>query len=122
MAAQRRAQTEAHDRVFAMLVEAAIANKRCPQLHEIERSLELAGLPYGPAQNAVPDLARAGKIRIEVSNKNYRVVTICEGPHRGAHTLEPGNHRPYLVILPGGEKLYPKRAADRAVRRRERAA
>lgn len=56
---------------FAMLEQAAAGGERCPKTGENGLTSTLTG-----------DLARAGRIRIDVYPHNFRVVTIMEGPHR----------------------------------------
>lgn len=99
------------DHVLALITDAAVRGARCPVVNEIERSLEQAGLPYGGAARSVPVLARAGKLKIEVFRHNYRVVTICDGAHRGKQTAPcpDAKARPYLVISPSGETSRPQR-------------
>jgi hypothetical protein len=112
------ALSEREEFVFQLLVDAAVEGKRCPVADAIDRAMSLAGHGYGAT--LVPALADAGRIRIEVGGKNWRVVTICDGPHAGAATARPPGGRsfePYVVIEPGGRRSYPKRAADRARRR-----
>lgn len=101
------------DHVFTMITDAAVAGERCPMASEIEYSLSRAGLPYSGGGAAVPKLARAGKLHIAVFMHNYRVVTICDGPHKGKKTNPPRDGlRPYLVITSEGETLRPKRHDD----------
>jgi hypothetical protein len=77
-------------RVFDLVLKAAIAGDRCPQNDELGTR--------GAA--TLRDLARAGRIRIEVSSLNWRQVTILEGPHRGKQTAKNPHKatRVYLVI------------------------
>jgi hypothetical protein len=74
---------------FAMLERAAVNGCRCP----VSRT-------DGLTSQLTSDLARAGKIRIDVYPHNYRVVTIMTGPHAGKATAPPPNKkwRPYLTI------------------------
>lgn len=69
-----------------------------------ERCLTLDQWRYFKFKNPgayLPAMAHAGHIRIEISDKNYRTVTICAGPHKGKATLAPAKRsRPYLVIGP----------------------
>ena len=84
------------DEVFTMLVGAAYRGERCPQLQ-----------PFGPlnwSQNrAIADLARAGRIILEVYAPNWRVITICQGKYSGRTTMRCPNHfaKPYKVIQKG---------------------
>jgi hypothetical protein len=77
------------DKAFATLEAAAIAGERCPQAP-----------PHGNMRPEYPrDLARAGRIKIEIYMHNWRVVTIMEGPNKGKHTLLPSRAgKPYRVI------------------------
>jgi hypothetical protein len=81
---------ERKDAVFALVEASAARGDRCPTN---------ADLPFG-CKNALPALAREGKIRIEVYSRNWRVVTILVGPHRGKKTKAPpvGVGEPYVVI------------------------
>lgn len=81
--------TAMHDKLFARIVNIAVAGERCP----FNEHLPTGGLSA---------LAREGKLRIEVFRHNWRVVTILVGEHTGKKTkqdpaLEPGA-RPYVVI------------------------
>lgn len=69
------------ERVFNQLVDAAVNGLRCP----VTARDGLDGLPAG----ATHVLARDGRIRIEIFPKNYRRVTILEGPHTGKMTKSP---------------------------------
>ena len=98
-------------RVFALVEASAVNNERCPQLQ-----------PHGVlsfAENiAILALARAGRLRIEIFAHNWRVVTICEGPHRGKHTMRSpykGGGQPYKVIQKG-DALPSQRQAPSAPR------
>jgi hypothetical protein len=98
---QRRAAERAVSNlefVFNTVVDAAVAGDRCPtsdfftNQHRINYSTQ-----YFAA------LARDGRIRIEVTARNWRTVWICEGLHRGRHTMLPPLNpraRPYFVAGP----------------------
>ena len=78
-----------------MVERVAVLGERCPQSQ-----------PHGPftptESRALLDLARAGRLRIEIFPHNWRVVTICEGPNKGRSTLRsPLGKRPYLTIRKG---------------------
>lgn len=79
------------ERNFALLEAAAAVGERCPQSR-----------PFGPLDApAAGQLARAGRIRVEIFAHNWRVVTIMEGPQRGKATApspHPGRGKPYKVI------------------------
>ena len=76
------------DAEFCELEAAAIAGKRCPQ-----------SWPHGPLRSgSVSALVELGRIRSEVYAKNWRVVTILEGPHKGKSTESPPSLGvPYLI-------------------------
>lgn len=72
------------DQVFKMIEAVALAGGRCPQRQ-----------PYGSLSGQESDallmLAGAGRLRIDIYAHNWRVITICEGPHAGTKTaLPPG--------------------------------
>lgn len=92
-------------KVFVMINAVALNGERCPQLH-----------PHGSLtteQNrTLLVLARSGKLRVEIFMHNWRVVTICDGPNRGKHTmLPPTAKHPYRVIqkgdVPAGQRPQP---------------
>lgn len=64
------------EETFKALEAAAIAGGRCP-MNEPDGPLH-----YGD----VPKLARAGRILIEISGRNFRQVTILVGEHAGKKT------------------------------------
>jgi hypothetical protein len=72
------------DRAFALLVECAVKGERCP-------------ITSGPDQHPlliheqVSMLARAGRIRVETSGRNFRQITILTGPHAGKKTAPNPN-------------------------------
>jgi hypothetical protein len=85
---------------FRLFKAAAVADERCPQNH-----------PHGPVNSgAVSALIKAKRIRSEVYAKNYRVVTILTGQHKGKSTAPatPGES-PYLVngVHVGRRKIAP---------------
>lgn len=64
---------------FEMLVAAAIKGERCPE-----------DRPRGPIrQGSVTALYEAGRIMSAVYGRGWRVVTILDGPNRGAQTMLP---------------------------------
>lgn len=81
---------EALNETFALLEEVARKGERCP-----------AGKPYGPLNpNVMSALAHAGRIRIEIFTRNWRVVTIMEGPNKGAQTMPPWRGgKPYRTVF-----------------------
>jgi hypothetical protein len=79
---------------FKMLEKVALAGARCP-----------VSRVNGLTSQLTSELARTGKIRIDVYPHNYRVITILAGPHAGRATAPPPNKtwRPYLTIEKGSE-------------------
>ncbi len=79
--------TEALTAVYELLVDAARKGARCPQSEEIKNFCLTRALPYASKASAITtELARTGKIRITIYGRNWRVVEILQGPHRGART------------------------------------
>lgn len=73
---------------FGEIEAAAIVGARCP----------VRGTGHVTGSTA-RELARQGRIRIDVYGQNWRVVTILVGPHRGKHTaLPPNGGAPHLTI------------------------
>jgi len=80
--------------VFANLVAVALEGRRCPE----------NGTSECPA-GTVSALARAGKIRVEISDKNYRTVEILEGEHKGKRTLgPPSGAKPWRILDADGDR------------------
>lgn len=72
------------DGAFAILECAAIANERCPVS---------SGPDAGPLKSYhISALAKAGRIFVEISSKNWRRITILTGPHKGKSTA-PSPHK-----------------------------
>jgi hypothetical protein len=69
-------------RLFKHLEICAATGARCPQ-----------SLPHGPltkSQNqGIGVLARRGRIKVDIYAHNWRVVTMCDGPHFGKSTAMP---------------------------------
>jgi hypothetical protein len=78
--------------VFERIIKAALANERCP--------VTARDFPT----TIVSELARAGKIKVEVFAHNWRRITILEGEHKGKATAPPkiGSGKPYLTIDANG--------------------
>lgn len=77
------------DATFARLERIAIAGERCPMRDELTTA-EAASIGL---------LARAGRIFVEIYNKNWRVVTLLTGQHKGKCTLAcPTGGSPYLTV------------------------
>lgn len=84
--------TPAAERMFTVLEAAAAAGERCPMREQL-------GTGAAPSLRT---LARAGKIRIEIFNLNFRRITILVGPHAGKATADPPLYngkrpKPYMV-------------------------
>lgn len=87
------------DELFAIVERAAVEGRRCPTIDQ---------LPYRTPLLA--DLARAGRIRIEVYSLNWRVVQITEGPNYGKRTAErPRGGEPYVIICKAFTKRHGRR-------------
>lgn len=78
---------------FALLEKCAVVGERCPF------NFATGGHPLMSGATLTL-LARAGRIRVEIGQKNWRVVTILRGNHAGAHTAYPSGAkwRAYKVI------------------------
>ena len=95
-----------------MLVDAAARNQRCPQNSEINDALCAAGLPTfcavaGGTTPVILALKNAGKIVIEVWGRNWRVVEICVGEHKGKRTLACPNSTKRTIVLKKHDPLPP---------------
>jgi len=73
---------------YALILAAAIAGERCPISN-----------PHGPIHSgSIIALADQKRIRSDVYSKNWRVVTIMDGEHKGKATAPcPWGGSPYLV-------------------------
>lgn len=87
------------EKAYEAILSAAVAGTRCPQ----DSREGVPGLPTG----AIAPLVRAGRLRIEVYAKNWRVAEILQGPHAGARTQEPPfrHSGPYLIRDAAGSRL-----------------
>jgi hypothetical protein len=87
------------DRAFALLVECAVKGERCPTSAGPDAHHLLSG-------GEISALARAGRIRSEVSGRNFRQVTVLTGPHAGKKTAPNPNKnaRVYIVMDGAGTK------------------
>jgi hypothetical protein len=76
---------------FGLLERAAVNGERCPLSH---------GPHASPLKSKhVSALARAGKIFVEISGRNFRRVTILVGPHAGAKTAaDPDAGHVYATV------------------------
>lgn len=87
------------EQAFAILEGVAASGARCP-----------VSRVNGLTSQLTSELARTGKIRIDVYPHNYRVVTILDGPNAGKSTKAPPipDWKPYLTI----EKDSPARSTN----------
>jgi predicted carbohydrate-binding protein with CBM5 and CBM33 domain len=76
---------EALDLAFARLEQIASKGERCPVTSGPDADGSLAS-------GQVSALAKAGKIFVEISSKNWRRVTILTGPYTGKSTA-PNPHK-----------------------------
>lgn len=77
---------------FVTLEKAACEGARCPKNGE-----------QGVQSDITTALAKAGRIKIEVSGHNYRTITILDGPNAGKRTRPDPHQRPaYLVVSKAG--------------------
>lgn len=87
-----------HERAFEVLQQCAIDGIRCPpsqgpRAHPSLKSADISAL------------AKAGRVRVEISGRNFRRVTILKGPNAGKATLEdPECGRVYLTLDAEGTK------------------
>ena len=87
------------ERAFKVLEAAAVAGERCPCTVG-PNAMRAIGPGY------VGALARAGRIRVEISSRNWRRVTLLTGPHAGKSTAPNPDPkaRPYQIIDTGGPR------------------
>jgi hypothetical protein len=85
--------------VFALVERAAVEGRRCPTSDEIGLAMRGADVRGMGPVSVTTRLARAGRLRVEVFAKNYRVITILDGAHAGKSTARhPRYTKPYRVI------------------------
>lgn len=68
------------DAMFAMLERLAIAGERAPTVQGPNANITQA------QNDAIQELARASRIRIEVSGRSWRTITILQGASAGRST------------------------------------
>lgn len=82
--------------IFRAIALAAQRGERCPTSDQFTDQF---GIPL--SSRLISALANEGRIRVEVSARNWRTVWICEGEHRGLHTRLPDmKTRAYMVVGP----------------------
>jgi hypothetical protein len=79
----RRTKRQTLEEAFAQLEQAAAKGDRCPVSSGPGASLD---------KKHVAALAKAGRIAVEISSKNWRRVTILTGEHAGKSTA-PSPHK-----------------------------
>lgn len=96
------------EQAFQMLEAAAVAGMRCPA-----DKTQGGSLPDG----AVSELWRRGKIKSEVSGRNFRQITILVGPHAGKKTApNPEGHVVWKIN--GRSVLLPPEPQDAGLHQR----
>lgn len=73
---------------YKLIEQAAINGDRAP-----------LSSPYGPiSRDSFTSLLKQNRIRSEVYSKNWRVITLLDGPHRGKSTAPcPWGGKPYMI-------------------------
>lgn len=95
---------------FNAIVRAATEGKRCPENGS-----------FGVDSRFTTELARRGRIRVEISGRNYRTVIILLGEHAGKSTTpHPQGAKPWKVIDTRGNRR-PQRLAALGAREQARA-
>jgi hypothetical protein len=98
---------------FSMIEAAAVKGVRCPENYDL------------PLTTAAVALAKQGKIKIEISGRNYRQVTILVGPNAGKTTApNPKGHSTWMVLgttkFRNGLRVNPQVESDRRKAAQER--
>jgi len=84
------------DEAWAAINAAALAGDRCPKNDSAYKGLMVHG-------GAVVELARLGRLRSEVSGRNYRTVYILDGENAGKNTApDPSGYSAWLVVSKAG--------------------
>ena len=88
------------DQTFALLVGVALRGERCPHSHWDRLHFQAPAEPPSDliSSDHVTALARQGRILVEISGRNYRTVTILEGPHAGKKTAPDPSGRVWKTI------------------------
>lgn len=82
--------------IYGILIKCCDERKRCPTLDQFAYWFSTT-----TSSILISRMAKAGILRVEITNKNYRTVWICAGPHAGKSTLPPANPtRAYVVLGP----------------------
>src|SRR3990167_5262320 len=96
-----------HSRVLyatlQIIANAADRGERCPTSQEMVLQLFELGFRR-KCSGTTHDLIKLGFIRVEVYGRNYRVVEIIDGQHKGKRTKEYPNVGVPYKILDGREK------------------
>lgn len=76
------------DQVFKIIEARAVDGARCPE-----------NGTFGITHGVIPALARCGRIRVEISGRNFRRVHILTGPNTGyATAADPTGAKPWKII------------------------
>lgn len=102
------------DRAFARLEQIASKGERCPVTSS-------PGADGSLASGQISALARAGKIFVEISSRNWRRITILTGPHKNKSTAQnPDKHaRVYHTVGVEGSRVNGKLTDHGAASRRQ---
>ena len=91
-------------RILNLIEDLIRTQERCPADSELLRRCGLAEShsrdEHGGGYVSAPTLARAGKIRIWIFGRNYRVIELLEGKLKGRTTLLPGSRKPWKMLGP----------------------
>lgn len=81
--------------VLAVVDEVLATGERCPTTNQLETILRKRGFFGLPARLKLPELARAGHLKIEIYRLNYRVIE-----RHGRRSKEPPNNSgsPHRII------------------------
>jgi hypothetical protein len=84
---------------FAVLEAAAIAGERCP--------MSAPHCADGINGHDVSVLVKTGRVLIEISSRNWRVITILTGPNAGRSTAADPDPRstPHLTVSANGRTV-----------------
>ena len=85
-----------------LLEQAAASRSRCPDSIDIKNYLvDRFGRNAVITNKITKVLSELGHIRIEIYGRNWRVIEIMRGPHKGARTMGPPHGgKPHKVIGP----------------------
>lgn len=85
---------------FVAILHAALAGERAPK----NISLDIEDGVVDPLD--VVSLCKTGRIKIEISGRNYRQITILSGPHAGKSTApNPNGSRVWKTVTRDGTQI-----------------